>query len=303
MDQFRLAFDVPRDPEEPLRFRGVAYSGDLVPDFGWQGDTAVDLGAMETPDGAELPVLVDHSWSVTAIAGKGRIRRTTDEAGAMSLTIEGEVTEATDAGRQIAALMRAGHPMQLSIGMTGKAEEARGPIQINGRTLNARTVLRSPLIREVSFVAVGADPRTTAARLSAVRPQQEPRPTMTRTAEDQTLIDTLTGKVAALSAQVDTLTAAAEAAAKGRRAAEMAALFSEIGRPMPEGDQFAGWAGMSDAAFAAAASALRDAAPRLDRALFTAQSPARAASAAAAEPANRGALLMAAVDAIAKPAR
>ncbi len=61
-----------------LRFEGVAYSGGVVPAYGWHGDVVIDLASLKNADGEELPVLVDHQASVEAIAGKGRQVRVSD---------------------------------------------------------------------------------------------------------------------------------------------------------------------------------------------------------------------------------
>lgn len=51
----------------PMRFRGVAYSGGVIPQYGFYGDACIDLASMPMPDG-ELFALVDHD--PTQRAGK-----------------------------------------------------------------------------------------------------------------------------------------------------------------------------------------------------------------------------------------
>lgn len=82
----------------PLRFEGIAYSGGVVPAYGWHGDVVIDLSGLKNADGEELPVLVDHQASVEAIAGKGRIHRFRQPDGVTGLRIEGEIAAATTAG-------------------------------------------------------------------------------------------------------------------------------------------------------------------------------------------------------------
>ena len=178
----------------PLRFEGVAYSGGVVPAYGWHGDVVIDLSGLKNPDGDELPVLVDHQASVEAIAGKGRIYRFRQPDGATGLRIEGEVIDATDAGRQIAALLRSDFPLQMSVGMSANFREVTEPLVVNGRAVRVSGVFEQPHIREVSFVPVGADPATSAAAVRfAFDPVSQPSPakeqaTMSRTAEDEALI-------------------------------------------------------------------------------------------------------------------
>lgn len=120
-----------------LRFEGIAYSGGVVPAYGWHGDVVIDLSGLQNADGEELPVLVDHQASVEAIAGKGRIFRFAQPDGTTGLRIEGEVIDATDAGRQIAALLKADFPLQMSVGMNASFREVAEPLVVNGREVRA----------------------------------------------------------------------------------------------------------------------------------------------------------------------
>lgn len=54
---------------DPLRVEGIAYSGGVVPAYGWHGDIAIDLSGLQN-DGAELPLLADHQQSIESIAGR-----------------------------------------------------------------------------------------------------------------------------------------------------------------------------------------------------------------------------------------
>ena len=69
-----------------LRFEGIAYSGGVVPAYGWHGDVVFD---------------------------------------------------ATDAGRQIAALLKAGFPLQMSVGMNANFREVTEPLVVGGREVRA----------------------------------------------------------------------------------------------------------------------------------------------------------------------
>jgi hypothetical protein len=264
---------------EPLRFEGVAYSGGVVPAFGWHGDVVIDLSGLKNADGEELPVLVDHQASVEAIAGKGRIYRFSQPDGTTGLRIEGEVIDATDAGRQIAALLRSDFPLQMSVGMSANFREVTEPLVVNGREVRVSGVFEQPHIREVSFVPVGADPATSAAALRfAFDPVSQPSPVkeqanMSRTAEDEALI-------AGLQEQVKNLQAELEKARQERRVEQLSALFDEIGRDAPQGEAVKPYLEMSDAAFAAFAAELRAVAKsvrqQVNPALFSSQAMSRA---------------------------
>lgn len=282
---------------EPLRFEGIAYSGGVVPAYGWHGDVVIDLSGLQNADGDELPVLVDHQASVEAIAGKGRIFRFRQPDGATGLRIEGEVIDATDAGRQIAALLRSDFPLQMSVGMSANFREVSEPLMVNGRQVRVAGVFEQPRVREVSFVPVGADPATSAAALRfAFDPVSQPSPvkeqaTMSRTAEDEALI-------AGLQEQVKNLQVELERVRQERRAEQLSALFDEIGRDAPQGDAIKPYLEMSEAAFSAFAVDLRAVAkasrPQPNPALFSSQAMSRAA--AKPEPQDRLQALLAAVE-------
>jgi hypothetical protein len=265
--------------DEPLRFEGVAYSGGVVPAFGWHGDVVIDLSGLKNADGEELPVLVDHQASVGAIAGKGRIYRFSQPDGVTGLRIEGEVIDVTDAGRQIAALLRSDFPLQMSVGMSANFREVTEPLVVNGREVRVSGVFEQPHIREVSFVPVGADPATSAAALRfAFDTVSQPSPVkeqanMSRTAEDEALI-------AGLQEQVQSLQAELEKARQERRVEQLSALFDEIGRDAPQGEAVKPYLEMSDAAFAAFAADLRAVAKsvrqQVNPALFSSQAMSRA---------------------------
>ena len=262
----------PSSDSGPVRFAGVAYSGGIVPQYGWLGDVAIDLATLQNPDGDKLPVLIDHDASIEAIAGRGQITRVTTAAGLTELHISGELTAATEAGQRIARLMAEGYPLQMSVGMVANVREVSQAVPLNGRTLNVKAVFEQPLIREVSFVAVGADPDTLAKQRFAAttafsKPSTKDAPAMPRTPEDQALIDGLQKQLADLQAQT-------QDAAAQRRAADMATLFTELGRDVPTGDAARPYQDMGEATFAVFAADLRAAhqsARKVDSTLFKAQ--------------------------------
>lgn len=277
-------------PDAPLSFSGVAYSGDVVPQYGYLGDIAIDLGTLKNPAG-QVPVLVDHDARVDAIAGKGSLSLQADAAGAQVLKISGTLTQATPAGQRMAALLREGFPIQMSVGLRAALRETTAPEALNGRTLAVRHVFEHATVREVSFVPTGADANTCAQAFafSATQATQTPpvpqpsspkegQATMSRSAEDQALFDQQAAEIAALKAQ-------ATEAGKAARKAALSALCAELGRDMPADDKLAPYLDMGEAQFSAYAADLRAlkataaAAPKTppDRALFAAQSHAVAA--------------------------
>lgn len=140
----------------PRRFEGVAYSGGVIPGYGWHGDAAIDLASLSLPEG-QIFALVDHD------PGKRAGKLTAQLAGNQVL-VSGEFFAATEAGKEVAALFSEGAPWQMSVGIQAKAENGdRRTVEVNGKSLSVDTVFRQAVLREVSFVPVGADPHTSVA--------------------------------------------------------------------------------------------------------------------------------------------
>lgn len=270
------------EADGPIRFSGIAYSGGVVPSYGWLGDIAIDLSTIKNPSGT-LPTLACHDdRSLDGITGHGAIAIESLGAGESELRINGQLSKVTKGGQQVAGLLEEEFPIQMSVRLAGATlREMDGPALINGRMLDVAYVFENATIREVSFVPVGADPATGAsaafsATQSTPTKPQEGKP-MARSAEDQAEIDRLTAANAALAAQVAD-------AQKTARTAALSALFAEVGRDMPAEDKRAPYLEMSEAAFSAFAEDLRaikasaKPAPRqVDPALFSAQSAGRKA--------------------------
>jgi hypothetical protein len=145
----------------PKRFSGIAYSGGVIPQYGWLGDAAIDLATFTLPDGA-IFALVDHD--PTQRAGKLTARLHNNQ-----ILVDGEFFTATEAGREVAGLFAEGAPWQMSVGVQAKISQTETPVaqQINGQTLTVHALLTHATLREVSFVPVGADPNTTVAAFAA----------------------------------------------------------------------------------------------------------------------------------------
>jgi hypothetical protein len=152
-----FAVPVEMNAEQPRRFRALAYSGDVIKQFGPYGDVAIDLEGL-TVASERVPVLLDHDNSVESIAGHAALFV---ENGA--LIAEGELNSITEAGKLSTKLLEAKHPIQLSVGINGSHQAVKqNPVTINGRQMSVDGLFRKATIRELSFVAVAADPRTSA---------------------------------------------------------------------------------------------------------------------------------------------
>jgi len=259
------------------RFSGVAYSGGVVPSYGWLGDIAIDLSGLRN-DGAQVPVLADHGDSIDAIAGIGRVYRTTGADGITQLAIEGELYD-TEAGNKIASLLQEGFPLQMSVGIVSDIKEVAAPITVNGQEVTVQAVFERPLVREVSFVPVGADPDTSAAIFShrPAGPQLKESAMPPEPKDQAEALEALRAELKAAHETIDTLKAELDEARKQRRQSELAALFREIGRELPE--DTSPYLSMDDTAFQAFAADLKAMAeqrPAQDPSLFRAQSPSMA---------------------------
>jgi hypothetical protein len=93
------------------------------------------------------------------------------------LNVLGSFSQATDAGKQVAAEFAEGAPWEFSVGIQAIPEVFDKPktLDVNGQQLTVKTLFRHATIREVSFVPAGADPNTQAIAFeqSPTLPHQE----------------------------------------------------------------------------------------------------------------------------------
>lgn len=151
------------------QFGGVPYSGGVVPNWGWHGDMAIDLASLQAIPG-EVAALRDHDTS--KIVGRAVLKNDGRE-----IRIErGTFSTVTADAKEVSATLAEGHPWKLSLGIKGRFESLgqKRTVQLNGRSMEVETILRSGRILEFSFVPSGADPEAYAARLSALAGDQPP---------------------------------------------------------------------------------------------------------------------------------
>ncbi|PPB79770.1 HK97 family phage prohead protease [Albidovulum inexpectatum] len=277
-----VTFAVSHESQEdgPVRFHGVAYSGNPVDQYGQT--FVVDLAGVTD---AEIPVLTDHDNEIDALAGKGRIFVADAEDGGKELRIEGQLSRTTEAGRQISGLLAEGFPLRMSIGFRSRFEEMTEETDVNGRRVRVDFVLRDPKIHEVSFVAVPADQfagvREVMMCADIEPPKSDPEP------QEDPERARLEAELAAATARVTELEAQiAEMRAEVRKQ-RLSAAFAAHGREVP--DDIGPWVEMSDKAFDAALSALSEAGakPPVDPKLFRSSAIDRATSGSNIEPSAR----------------
>lgn len=266
----------------PMRLRGVAYSGGVVPAYRWHQALAIDVATLSFPERARL--LADHNDTLDGIAGSARLWA---EGG--QVLFEAEVIEATAAGRTLAALVRAGVPVEMSLGIYGASTweaDRPEPRLVNGRTLVIDALLTGGTVREVSAVAIGADPNTEAAAFAARNRQEGPdvdlEQAKARIAELEAQASAATAELAARTAERDTARAELAAVQTAARTEAVRALFRDTGREFTDAAA-APYLALPADAFAALAADLRAVSARAgaDPALFREQATGGTGAAAA----------------------
>lgn len=251
-----LTFAVTQDAATPQRFRGVAYSGGVIPQYGSFGDACIDLASVKLPD-SEIFALVDHDNSKRA----GKIRATMRGD---TIFVDGELFQSTAAGQEVAALMAEGAPWQMSVGIQAdiKKSSQSAPIQLNGKTLAVDTVFSNAVLREVSFVPVGADPNTSVTafsrNLALTASQEIPQPE----GNDMT-IEELQKQINDLSADLAAEKAAHQKAVDDLKQIKLAArqtAIAQLSADMPRelsADETSVLQSLEDGAFATMAATLK----------------------------------------------
>lgn len=285
---FSLSFspEISTEGDVPRNFSGVAYSGGLIPGYGWIGDCAIDLASMQVPT---KPVFALLNHDVEERVGKCEVRNTTT-----SIEVMGSFSQVTEAGQSVAAEFGEGAPWEFSVGLNSEIEQFSKPteVTINGHTLTLNAVLRNAKVREVSFVPAGADPNTQAIAFEKkelfINPMEYPMDI----AELQEKVESVTSlnadlqmKLSAMQADhtqiVEDLSAKLSAEAEQSKALfdranaletelksfkasvrleAVKALFADLNKDYSE-DAGLVYQGMSDESFAAVASDLRSLKP------------------------------------------
>lgn len=155
--------EVQANAGKPPTVNIVAYTGGLMVVPGW-GPVAIDLTGLDA-GAAQVSILADHDSSLKGIVGHGQAAVTGGK-----LLVQGTITGATEAARQVVELAKGGFRFQASVGVAPTDyERIRGneSLLINGRTVQSPaggfTLVKASVLREVSIVAIGADANTSVA--------------------------------------------------------------------------------------------------------------------------------------------
>jgi hypothetical protein len=204
-------------------FSGVAYAGGVITDHSWYSAVAFDLATTqaETP----LPLLFNHHGSPIGVIETVNIGTQIEIAGRLFADID-------DVAKDIAAKADRGIKWQLSVGIFPTSTEKLNGSQthnINGQSfMGELALLKNNRIREISFVTVGADDKTTATVFNAqsTKPQEsEMTPEEAKALQD---------KVAMLETENTQLKTEFAAAQKMAREVEIKSLFTALGREYSE---------------------------------------------------------------------
>ncbi len=240
----------------PQRFRGIAYSGGTIPQYGFYGDTCIDIDSLTLPDG-RLFALVDHDPSKRAGHFSAFIEND-------AIIVEGELFQSTDAGREVSGLMAEGAPWQMSVGIQAEAQSSdkKRKVKCNGRDLDVHTIFSNAVLREVSFVPVGADPNTSVAafsrNLGGAALSQVPH-----SGDSDMNIEELQTQIADLSAKLEAESSARklaedklDAIKTAARQASVTSLAADLGRELTE-DESKAFTAMSDETFVTMSATLK----------------------------------------------
>lgn len=134
------------------KFKGVAYTGAVISQHGYIENLIIDLSSLSVQK-EKTPALRDHMSSQVAGSGKVQVK----ESG---VDIEGSLSKRTTHGKEIVELSEDGVDWELSLGIYGGRLREFENETINGIEISKGTVLENGVIREVSFVILGADAGT-----------------------------------------------------------------------------------------------------------------------------------------------
>lgn len=203
----------------PSQFSGTAYSGGFVPGYG----VVIDLASTEFAQKMPLLANHDHTLMIGVINEGNKDGGKLSVAGALFSDIVGSRAE------QIAQFAQRGMPFQMSVGLFGYNElyiPAGKSVQVNGQEFQGPvTVLRDGKVREVSVVALGADPNTEAQFFNAQSSNHQEQPSMD--------LNALTAKVAELTAQLKAATESTQATVAAAVLAERNRIMSVEGQLIP----------------------------------------------------------------------
>lgn len=154
--QGKAEFSVDSESKLDGKAKGVVYSGAPIKRHGPFENLIIDLSTT-TVAKQKTPLLKDHQTS--QIAGHGQLAIEDNKL----VLKEGQLSKSTAAGKEIRELAEEGFEWEMSMGIFDfKIQEVENET-INGYKIDKGFVFRGGVIREASFVPLGADMNTTAS--------------------------------------------------------------------------------------------------------------------------------------------
>ena len=157
--QCALTIDAAADDKAVPKFSMVAYTGGPMKIAGFTHPVVVDLEGLSI-DRQNIPIRLDHNPK----QGVGHTKRVLIEGG--QVVAEGLISRDTSWARDVTKSGKNGFPWQASIGaeiITAEFIPNGNQVQVNGRTFDGPLyVIRSSILKEISFVDNGADTNTSA---------------------------------------------------------------------------------------------------------------------------------------------
>jgi len=146
------------EDDKQRRFRIKAYSGGAMRVGNYGPPIAIELSGMQAS--TPIPILLDHMS--TQIVGHAD----TVNVGAASLSLDGVISGIGESADKVTAMASNGFPWRASVGVLPDEMEFVGEglaVKVNGKRLKGPIyVARTSELKEVSFVAVAADSKTSA---------------------------------------------------------------------------------------------------------------------------------------------
>lgn len=245
-------------------FAGVGYTGGLIDRHGYWGNLIFDLDSMSVS--APLPVLLDHDPEKRAgVADKV-------DVSASGLQVGGRLLSNAH-GQSVRADGVDGYPWQMSVYIRPNViEEHYSPVMVNGQLISASrdnplTVFRDSKIKEVSFVSLGSDDKTTANIFSdqntftftkTIIAGDVMTPEEVKADRDrlQSELEAMKQKFADTSTALQAAQKQLEDAQAAKRQADINQLFADIGTK-PTADELKQFSELPDATYQFMASQLR----------------------------------------------
>ncbi len=232
------------------RFSGIAYSGGLIANHGFWGNLVFDLESMTIPD--NTPLLLEHS--VNKRLGIVETSSIDNDSG---LSVSGKFLDASknEHSKAVQDDAAGGFPWQMSVFIEPKSiDYLESDLEINGRTVKASpespvTVFRNSVIREVSFVAIGADSQTKARAFSEsaifeylLNEGDMPKPSekddlAAANADLKAQLEEMSNKFNAQSEQLESMASLLEQQKQQERNAAIAGIEAETGEKLSDDEK------------------------------------------------------------------